>query len=151
MVRGSMTKISDHQTPNPPMQLIILSMEVDDDDSFECEYILRIESDVKYLIISYIMVKLSGITFYIRRMSNILSMAINRWQGGHSMARDVAVRSYGWKGGHLRPPKLRLHSRSSYSTCKWSKLNIISLMDHKNRHARVIPTKQTKIGSAIVW
>lgn len=34
------------------MQPVILSMEVDDDDSFESEYRLRIESQVKYLIIS---------------------------------------------------------------------------------------------------
>ncbi|KAJ5219379.1 uncharacterized protein N7498_001478 [Penicillium cinerascens] len=34
------------------MQPVILSMEVDDDDSFESEYRLRIENQVKYLIIS---------------------------------------------------------------------------------------------------
>jgi predicted Ser/Thr protein kinase len=44
--------MSDHQTPNPPTQPIILSMEVDDDDAFESEYRLRIGNQVKYLIIS---------------------------------------------------------------------------------------------------
>jgi hypothetical protein len=33
------------------MQPIILSMEVDDDDSFESEYRLRIGNQVKYLVI----------------------------------------------------------------------------------------------------
>ncbi|KAM9875415.1 alpha-galactosidase A [Verticillium dahliae] len=36
----------------PPMEPTILSMEVDDDDSFESEYRLRIGNQVKYLIIS---------------------------------------------------------------------------------------------------
>lgn len=36
----------------PPMEPTILSMEVDDDDSFESEYRLRIGTRVKYLIIS---------------------------------------------------------------------------------------------------
>jgi len=44
--------MSDNQTTNPPLQPVILSMEVDDDDSFESEYRLRIGNQVKYLIIS---------------------------------------------------------------------------------------------------
>ncbi|KAK6952841.1 hypothetical protein Daesc_005135 [Daldinia eschscholtzii] len=44
--------MSGEHTTNPPMQPIILSMEVDDDDSFESEYRLRIGNQVKYLIIS---------------------------------------------------------------------------------------------------
>ncbi|EWZ77729.1 hypothetical protein FOMG_16426 [Fusarium oxysporum f. sp. melonis 26406] len=48
-----MVKMSDDRTANPPpMQPVILSMEVDDDDSFESEYRLRIGNQVKYLIIS---------------------------------------------------------------------------------------------------
>lgn len=47
-----MAKMSDYQTPTPPTQPVILSMEVDDDDSFESEYRLRIGNQVKYLIIS---------------------------------------------------------------------------------------------------
>ncbi|KAI1111608.1 alpha-galactosidase A [Nemania sp. NC0429] len=41
----------DHTT-NPPMQPIVLSMEVDDDDLVESEYRLRIGNQVKYLVIS---------------------------------------------------------------------------------------------------
>lgn len=52
IVSGSMAKISDDQPTNPPMQPVILSMEVDDDDSFESEYRLRIGNQIKYLIIS---------------------------------------------------------------------------------------------------
>ncbi|KAL2184711.1 alpha-galactosidase A [Thermothelomyces heterothallicus CBS 203.75] len=37
---------------NPPMQPIILSMEVDDDNSFESEYRLRVGNQVKYLVIA---------------------------------------------------------------------------------------------------
>ncbi|KAI0799442.1 alpha-galactosidase A [Xylaria sp. FL0064] len=44
--------MSDNHTTNPPMQPIILSMEVDDDDSFESEYRLEIGNQVKYLVIS---------------------------------------------------------------------------------------------------
>ncbi|KAL2887361.1 hypothetical protein HOO65_050482 [Ceratocystis lukuohia] len=45
--------MSDDRTANPPpMQPVILSMEVDDDDSFESEYRVRIGNQVKYLIIS---------------------------------------------------------------------------------------------------
>ncbi|KAI2602742.1 alpha-galactosidase A [Hypoxylon sp. NC1633] len=45
------TMFGDHTT-TPPMQPSILSMEVDDDDSFESEYRLRIGNQVKYLVIS---------------------------------------------------------------------------------------------------
>ncbi|KAK0748304.1 alpha-galactosidase A [Apiosordaria backusii] len=44
--------MSGDHTTNPPMQPIILSMEVDDDDSFDSEYRLRIGNQVKYLVIS---------------------------------------------------------------------------------------------------
>ncbi|KAI1271329.1 alpha-galactosidase A [Xylaria sp. FL0933] len=44
--------MSDDHTTNPPMQPIILSMEVDDDDSFESEYRLQIGNQVNYLVIS---------------------------------------------------------------------------------------------------
>ncbi|KAK1990589.1 alpha-galactosidase A [Colletotrichum falcatum] len=44
--------MSDHRTISSPMQPIILSMEVDDDNSFESEYRIRIENQVKYLVIS---------------------------------------------------------------------------------------------------
>ena len=37
---------------NPPMQPTIISMEVDDDDSFESEYRLLIGNQVRYLVIS---------------------------------------------------------------------------------------------------
>ncbi|KAF2274532.1 uncharacterized protein EI97DRAFT_495292 [Westerdykella ornata] len=47
-----MVKMSDDQATNPPMQPVILSMEVDDDDCFESEYRLRIANQVKYLIVS---------------------------------------------------------------------------------------------------
>jgi predicted Ser/Thr protein kinase len=52
IVSGPMAKISDDQPTNPTMQPVILSMEVDDDDSFESEYRLRIGNQIKYLIIS---------------------------------------------------------------------------------------------------
>jgi len=42
----------DDHTTQPPMQPSILSMEVDDDDSFESEYRLRVGNQVKYLVIS---------------------------------------------------------------------------------------------------
>ncbi|KAI0394805.1 alpha-galactosidase A [Xylariaceae sp. FL0594] len=42
----------DHTTTKPPMQPVILSMEVDDDDSWESEYRLQIGSSVKYLVIA---------------------------------------------------------------------------------------------------
>ncbi|KAK4163130.1 cyclin f-box [Cladorrhinum sp. PSN259] len=45
-------EVSGDHTGNPPMQPIILSMEVDDDDSLESEYRLRIGNQVKYLVIS---------------------------------------------------------------------------------------------------
>lgn len=48
---GLKAKMADHQTINPPMQPVILSMEVDDDDVFESEYRIRIGNKVKYLII----------------------------------------------------------------------------------------------------
>ncbi|OHE91499.1 alpha-galactosidase A [Colletotrichum orchidophilum] len=41
-----------HHATEPSTQPIILSMEVDDDDSFESEYRLRIGNQVKYLVIS---------------------------------------------------------------------------------------------------
>ncbi|KAL2015244.1 hypothetical protein VTK56DRAFT_5950 [Thermocarpiscus australiensis] len=44
--------MSGDHTTNPPRQPIILSMEVDDDDSFESEYRLQIGDQVKYLVIS---------------------------------------------------------------------------------------------------
>lgn len=44
--------MSGDRTNNPPTQPVILSMEVDDDDSFESEYRLRIGDKVKYLTIS---------------------------------------------------------------------------------------------------
>jgi len=49
---GLMITMSGDHTSNPPTQPIILSMEVDDDDSFESEYRLRIGNQVKYLVIS---------------------------------------------------------------------------------------------------
>ncbi|PVH77531.1 hypothetical protein DL98DRAFT_517272, partial [Cadophora sp. DSE1049] len=52
ILNGPMAKMSGDQTTNTPMQPVILSMEVDDDDSFESEYRLRIGNQVKYLIIS---------------------------------------------------------------------------------------------------
>lgn len=51
-VSGSMATMSGDHTTNPPMQPNILSMEVDDDDSFESEYRLRIGNQVKYLVVS---------------------------------------------------------------------------------------------------
>ena len=45
-------RMSDDRTTNALMQPVILSMEVDDDDSFESEYRLRIGHQVKYLVIS---------------------------------------------------------------------------------------------------
>lgn len=51
-VSGPMATMSGDHTTNSPMQPIILSMEVDDDDSFESEYRLRIGNQVKYLVIS---------------------------------------------------------------------------------------------------
>jgi predicted Ser/Thr protein kinase len=42
----------DQTTNSPLMQPVILSMEVDDDDSVDSEYRLRIGNQVKYLIIS---------------------------------------------------------------------------------------------------
>ncbi|RAO67975.1 uncharacterized protein BHQ10_003987 [Talaromyces amestolkiae] len=47
-----MATLSEHQLPSPQMQPIILSMEVDDEDSFESEYRVRIGNTVKYLIVS---------------------------------------------------------------------------------------------------
>ncbi|KAH7227616.1 hypothetical protein BKA60DRAFT_675243 [Fusarium oxysporum] len=48
-----MAEMSDDATANPLLiQPVILSMEVDDDDSFESEYRLRIGDQVKYLVIS---------------------------------------------------------------------------------------------------
>lgn len=44
--------MSAYQSPKLPMHPVVLSMEVDDDDSFESEYRLRIGNLVKYLIIS---------------------------------------------------------------------------------------------------
>lgn len=44
--------MSGDHTTNPPMQPIILSMEVGDDDAFENEYRLQIGNQVKYLVIS---------------------------------------------------------------------------------------------------
>jgi hypothetical protein len=48
-----MAEMSDNATANPLLiQPVILSMEVDDDNSFESEYRLRIGNQVKYLVIS---------------------------------------------------------------------------------------------------
>ncbi|KAI0867400.1 alpha-galactosidase A [Hypoxylon argillaceum] len=47
-----MVTMSGDHTTNSPMQPIILSMSVDDDDSVESEYRLRIGNQVKYLVIS---------------------------------------------------------------------------------------------------
>ncbi|KAG6259686.1 hypothetical protein E4U24_000001 [Claviceps purpurea] len=44
--------MADNQTENTPVQPIILSMEVDDDDSFESYYRLQIGNHVKYIVIS---------------------------------------------------------------------------------------------------
>ncbi|KAI9163578.1 alpha-galactosidase a [Paramyrothecium foliicola] len=45
--------MSHDRTASPrPMQPVVLSMEVDDEDSFESEYRLRIGNQVKYLIVS---------------------------------------------------------------------------------------------------
>lgn len=44
--------MSDNHTTTPPPQPVILSMEVDDDDSWESEYRLRIGNQVKYLVIA---------------------------------------------------------------------------------------------------
>ncbi|KAG6312574.1 hypothetical protein E4U22_001730 [Claviceps purpurea] len=44
--------MADKQTENTPVQPIILSMEVDDDDSFESYYRLQIGNHVKYIVIS---------------------------------------------------------------------------------------------------
>ncbi|KAK2051998.1 alpha-galactosidase A [Colletotrichum caudatum] len=44
--------MSGHRTMSSPTQPTILSMEVDDDDSFESEYRIRIGNQVKYLVIS---------------------------------------------------------------------------------------------------
>ncbi|KAJ9255178.1 hypothetical protein DTO195F2_6394 [Paecilomyces variotii] len=52
MVTDQMSKISDCQAPNQPMQPVVLSMEVDDDNAFESEYRLRFGNQVKYLIIA---------------------------------------------------------------------------------------------------
>ncbi len=51
-VSGPMVTMSGDHDTNLPMQPIILSMEVDEDDSFESEYRLRIRNQVKYLVIS---------------------------------------------------------------------------------------------------
>jgi len=51
-VSGPMVTMSGDHTTNPPMQPVILSMEVDDDNSFESEYRLQIGNQVKYLVIS---------------------------------------------------------------------------------------------------
>src|SRR5687768_5342149 len=53
IVSDPMAEMSDDRTASPPlMQPVILSMEVDDEDSFESEYRLQIGNQVKYLIIS---------------------------------------------------------------------------------------------------
>ncbi|KXH36329.1 alpha-galactosidase A [Colletotrichum nymphaeae SA-01] len=44
--------MSNNHTTGPPMQPTLLSMEVDDDDSSQSEYRLRIGNHVKYLVIS---------------------------------------------------------------------------------------------------
>ncbi|KAM4065596.1 alpha-galactosidase A [Hirsutella rhossiliensis] len=44
--------MSGHRTTDPAMQPIVLSMEVDDEDSCESEYRLRIGNQVKYLVIA---------------------------------------------------------------------------------------------------
>ncbi|KAL3471050.1 hypothetical protein BJX99DRAFT_263665 [Aspergillus californicus] len=44
--------MSSYQHPEAPMHPAILSMEVDDEDSFESEYRLRIGNQVKYIIIA---------------------------------------------------------------------------------------------------
>lgn len=44
--------MSPVETPELPMHPVVLSMEVDDDGSFESEYRLRIGNSVKYLIIT---------------------------------------------------------------------------------------------------
>ncbi|CAG8067645.1 unnamed protein product [Penicillium nalgiovense] len=44
--------MSSYQNPENPMHPAVLSMEVDDEDSFESEYRLRIGNQVKYIIIS---------------------------------------------------------------------------------------------------
>ncbi|ATY58572.1 alpha-galactosidase A precursor [Cordyceps militaris] len=44
--------MSGKHTEHIPMQPVVLSMEVDDDDAFESEYRLRIGNQVRYLIIS---------------------------------------------------------------------------------------------------
>ncbi|KAI5467419.1 hypothetical protein BGZ63DRAFT_398999 [Mariannaea sp. PMI_226] len=44
--------MSEGQDTNPPMLPVILSMEVDDADSFESEYRLQIRNQVKYVTIS---------------------------------------------------------------------------------------------------
>jgi hypothetical protein len=52
IVSGPMVTMSGDHTIGLSVQPVILSMEVDDDDSFESEYRLRIGNQVKYLIIS---------------------------------------------------------------------------------------------------
>jgi predicted Ser/Thr protein kinase len=49
---GPTVTTSDHHTGVLPLQPTILSMEVDDDDSFESEYRVRIGNQVRYLVIS---------------------------------------------------------------------------------------------------
>ncbi|KAI1460636.1 alpha-galactosidase A [Annulohypoxylon moriforme] len=47
-----MAATSSDRTTNPPMQPIILSMEVDDENSYESEYRLRVGNQVKYLVVA---------------------------------------------------------------------------------------------------
>ncbi|KAJ5958762.1 uncharacterized protein N7479_005912 [Penicillium vulpinum] len=63
--------MSNYPTPNPPIQPVILSMEVDDDDSFESEYRLRIENQVKYLIISPKTFDRDTLSFPIQSLPNL--------------------------------------------------------------------------------
>ncbi|KAK1973855.1 alpha-galactosidase A [Colletotrichum cereale] len=49
-----MLTMSGHHTANSPVQPTILSIEVDDDDSFESEYRIRIENQVKYLSLPHL-------------------------------------------------------------------------------------------------
>ncbi|KAK2005358.1 alpha-galactosidase A [Colletotrichum eremochloae] len=51
IVNGPNLTMFGHRTISSSMQPIILSMEVDDDDSFESEYRIRIANQVKYLAI----------------------------------------------------------------------------------------------------
>jgi predicted Ser/Thr protein kinase len=47
-----LANMSAYQAPEQPMHPVVLSMEVDDEDSFESEYRLQIGNQAKYLVIS---------------------------------------------------------------------------------------------------